>query len=591
MRKPAILLLAATLLISTFSTTLHSKPERVKASYTIKMINPDRMLFGIVGDFNFPARMDSVVFKIEDTDNHYTEGYGQFVKQVEVYDSDSNMVPITKKGNNKWIVKEVSGEYKFTYIIPMQHLRKPSKYGVDETPFYIDESGVLIGSAMIIYPDLKPEIAPQNIEVDFVLGNNMQAVLPERPVGDNKFVIPSYQYIFNAYWAVGNYDTLTIGSENIPLRIGMERDFTVGAKDQILGNLRKLWSELTAIFGTSPEFDPVLLISRFPMSTKSNAVYNEGAGSPGSVNILLDAKLSPDQLDAQLGLFIYNLFSQWIPISFFPENRVEESWLVRGTANYYQLLLMRRVGVLNDDQFLNQLAGAYEQYVRDFDQRGFSVRAAKDIPGTEGYVYQAEMLTSCMLDLRLRAMSARPSSLDQVLAALAKRYHGNKNTFTNIQLYEMIDTLSGQYLMPFVDTCMNLPEKIDLPGMLTKFGITLENDPKGKPDLGAQFRSYTDLTLAAVQRRGGAHEAGLQEGDLITKVDGQDFNNVNALADYLASKKKAGDEIKVEYSRAGKVATTELKLGGINAYRAVKMKNPNKTQVMLWEKLVAPIGE
>jgi hypothetical protein len=401
-------------------------------------------------------------------------------------------------------------------------------------------------------------------------------------------VIPSYQYIFDAYWAVGNYDTLTIGDEKNTLRIGIERDFTVGAKDQILGNLRKLWGELTAVFGTQPEFNPVLLISRFPMSDKNKGVYNGGAGSPGSVNILLDAKLSPDQLDANFGLFVYNLFSQWIPVTFFPENRIDDSWLVRGTANYYQLLLMRRVGVISDAQFLNQIAGSYEQYVRDFDQRGLSVRAAKDIPGTEGYVYQAEMLTALMMDLRLRTMSARPSSLDQVLEALAERYHGNVNTFSTIQLYELIDTLSGQYLMPFVDSCLNLPEKIDLPGMLTKFGVNLEDVPGGKPDMGVQFRSYTDLTIAGVQRRGGAYEAGLKEGDLVTKVDGQEFNDVNSLAGYLVEKKKMGDKIKVEYKREGLVSTAQIILGGIDAFRAEKMKNPNKTQVMQWEMLVSP---
>ena len=155
----------------------------------------------------------------------------------------------------------------------------------------------------------------------------------------------------------------------------------------------------------------------------------------------------------------------------------------------------------------------------------------------------------------------------------------------------MIDTLSGQYLMPFVDTCLNLPVKIDLPGMLANYGIKLEIAPKGKPDMGVQFRSYTDLTVASLNRQSGAYDAGLEQGDLVTKVDGKDFTNVNALADYLLGRKKAGDKIKVEYKRAGKVLTADLTLGGIEAYRAEKVQNADGAQARLWNQLVSLGGK
>jgi len=546
------------------------------------------MLFAVGANFEFPEHLDSVIFKIADTDNHYTEGYAQFVKQFTLFGPDSAKLEVIQKEPNLWIAHDIEGEYQMKYILPIQHLRSPSEYGIDETPFYIGKAGVLIGSGVIVYPVLDREIMPRDFEINFVLGENMLAVLPQKRTGDNRFIIPSMDHIFDAYWAVGAYDTLSIGPEGFPLQIAMQRMLLPELNDQLVGNLRKVWYQLTRIFGVPPQFDPLLIVSGFPFSNQNSEVLNAGASSPGSVNILLDHKLTAEGLDKNFGLFAYNLFPQWIPVSFQPSNQIDESWLIRGASNYYQLLLLRRIGVITDQQFLERLAAAYEQYSREFDRIRLSVRAARDISTARGYIFSAEMITACMFDLRLRAMSPRTASLDQVLKALAERFSGNDNIFTAAHFFELTDTLSGQYLMPFVDSCINVRRKMDLPGMLEKFGVKLESVPEGKIDIGATFASFQDLTLDFVRRGGPASAAGLEEGDVILEVDGKEFKAVNPLVEYLNSK-KSGDKIKIDYRRDKELYNTELVLEGSEIYQVSMMKSPSGIQQERWNNYVSPL--
>ncbi len=567
------------------ANNLHAQSKRVEASYSIELLNPDRMLFIIRADFNFPQKLDSVPFKIENVDNHYSSGYGQFIKNIELIDSDSNKISLEAKEPNYWIARDLKGHYRLSYYVPMRHLSQPSEFGVDETPFFIKNAGVIIGTAFTIYPELELDQIPVNIDIHVNPGPGGIAVLPFEQIDEDSYTVPSYAYIIDSYWAIGNYDSLTIGPAEFPLKTAVQKQAFDFGDDQLFGNLRQIWGELTAIFDHSPEFDPLMIISTYPFSERIPQMVNTGASSPASINILLDEDLKPAQLDGQAGLFVYNLFTQWLPITFFPADRINSNWLITGSANYYQALVPLRTGIISETEFLNRIVSAYEHYSSEYERRNVSVRTARDIPGAQGYVTSAEMLTAIAVDLRLRRTR---SSLDQLLSSLAERFHGDTNVFTDQQMFELIDTLSGQFLRPFIDSCLNLKTKIPMPELLRDFGIRLEIIPNRIPDPGMAFRSFTDLTIDRIERNGPAAEAGLEVGDKIVKIDGREIGGVDPFAEYIESR-DPGDKIKIEYFRAKSRNTTSLQLGGKNLYRAVKMDAPSETQKERWKNLIGPL--
>jgi len=122
MSKRNISILILMVLLLGISVNLNAQSSQIKASYKITLVNPDRMLFHINAEFDFPDKLDSAVFRIEDTDNHYTEGYGQFVKEVKLTAPDSSEIEIVNLESNRWLAQNLRGKYSLNYYISVQHL-------------------------------------------------------------------------------------------------------------------------------------------------------------------------------------------------------------------------------------------------------------------------------------------------------------------------------------------------------------------------------------------------------------------------------------------------------------------------------------
>ena len=78
------------------------------------------------------------------------------------------------------------------------------------------------------------------------------------------------------------------------------------------------------------------------------------------------------------------------------------------------------------------------------------------------------------------------------------------------------------------------------------------------PDL--YFQRHEGVFIYGVKFPGNAASAGLTREDILLKIDGKALNSPEELPRML-SRKKPGDEIKVEYSRDGKAKEIGVKLG------------------------------
>lgn len=577
------------LVLFILSGSAFSQP--VSAEYEFKLINPQRALFSILADFDFPFSQDSLVFKIPATDNHYTEGYGQHIKKLDLIRlSDSSIVKMSRMDDNSWLVRNLSqGKHRIKYLLPIQHIMMLSEYGVDETPFFFDNNGILIGTGMLVYPELALANRPDSIVLRFEMPPRMVAIIPEKRLDSNSYLIGSFEDVQNDYWAVGMYDTLTLGGKANPLVVAVQDDAFGFTRDHLVYNLRCVWDEIFKLFGSMPPTDLYLYITRFPLSHENQQILNGGASSPGTINILLDDKLKARGLDENFGLVTYNMFVQWVPISFFPEDRLGMNWLIQGAANYYQNLLLLRCDIISAETFLNRVVQTYEHYLTEFERRGLSPRAAREIPAATGYVGAAEFLTAMALDLKLRSLVYGSFSLDDYFAAITARFRDGQTAFESYHLYELCDTLSGYYPKYFIDSCLNLNTVIDLPGLLSNFGVRLERVKDGKPDFGVQFQSFDDLTIADVRRGGPAYDSGLKDGDQVIKINNREFKNAIELVRYIEGL-KPNRTISVEYLRDGDKRKTKVRLGGLDKFEIEIDKSANRVQKERWQDYIGQDG-
>jgi putative serine protease PepD len=107
-----------------------------------------------------------------------------------------------------------------------------------------------------------------------------------------------------------------------------------------------------------------------------------------------------------------------------------------------------------------------------------------------------------------------------------------------------------------VELARSVADEIIATGKVThsSFGLQVSSVPP--PATGTSGGLYVN----AVVPGGPAALAGLQQGDVITEVDGQPATNPTQLA-LLTVKKKPGEPVTITYDRAGKSADTTVTLG------------------------------
>lgn len=71
--------------------------------------------------------------------------------------------------------------------------------------------------------------------------------------------------------------------------------------------------------------------------------------------------------------------------------------------------------------------------------------------------------------------------------------------------------------------------------------------------------STTEVVVVAINENGYADDAGLEVGDVITKVDDEDVTSVSGLSEYISSL-SVGDTVTLTYERDGEEGTAEVEL-------------------------------
>ncbi|MFM2048419.1 MAG: hypothetical protein RI955_967, partial [Bacteroidota bacterium] len=73
------------------------------------------------------------------------------------------------------------------------------------------------------------------------------------------------------------------------------------------------------------------------------------------------------------------------------------------------------------------------------------------------------------------------------------------------------------------------------------------------------LKNLKGVYVGRIIEKGAAAEAGLQQGDVITKIDGKNISSVPELLESVGSK-RPGDDIKIEYLRKGKMLESSVQL-------------------------------
>ncbi len=305
----------------------------------------------------------------------------------------------------------------------------------------------------------------------------------------------------------------------------------------------------------------------------------------------------PDGYTTLLGLISHEYFHTWNvkrlrPAEFAPyrydqENYTELLWFFEGFTSYYDDLLLRRAGLLDDAGYLKLLAKTVNQVMQtpgravqsvaqsSFDAWTKYYRVDENTPNVTVSYYTKGALVALCFDLTLRAVGAGP--LDEAMRHLWQRCQGGP--MTQEDLAHVLQSLSGRSFAPELAAWVHGTQDLPWKDLLQHHGVqTLEEPVALAQQLGLRVGETGGVSIKTVLRGGLAEQAGFAVGDEWLGVDDWRLSKLDDLLLYAGT----ATEVSALVSRDKRLLRLQLALPGTDATAAYRLVVQDAARVSAW---------
>ena len=233
-----------------------------------------------------------------------------------------------------------------------------------------------------------------------------------------------------------------------------------------------------------------------------------------------------------LGLISHEYFHTWnvkrlrpaafADFDYSQENYTHQLWFFEGFTSYYDDLLLRRAGLIDDATYLrllnktiNQVQQTPGRLVQTVAQSSFDAwvkyyRQDENTPNATVSYYTKGALVALCLDLTLRRDGH--TTLDVVMRALFLRCKGGP--MREQDLREVLLALAGRSFDAELDQWVHSTDELPLQALLEHHGVAVHDDPAQLAQrLGLRVAEANGINVKAVLRGGAAEQAGFCAND------------------------------------------------------------------------------
>lgn len=499
--------------------------------------------------------------------------YAKNVESVTAKNADGTDLPVRKTSKNTWrIHSNNSDQVVFSYRI----------YGfeVSVRTNYIDDSHAFLSPAgTFMYVD---GLLDHPAEVTIIPHENWSKVstgLDAVPGKNFTYTAPDFDILFDSPIEVGNQEIFTFEASGVEHEVAM---VNAGAydKEQLIEDYTKLIEECTRIFGVNPNKRYVFIVHHF---------RSGGGGLEHLNSTVLGASRSayqnPRMYTNFLGLVAHEYFHLWFvkrlrPIELGPFNYDEENystalWIMEGFTSYFDNLILRRTGYLDERGYLQMLIGDFNAVenrsgndvqpvaLASWDAWIKYYRPDENSINSSVSYYNKGALLAMLMDLKIIAETNGQYSLDDVLKEAYQEFYVRKQRgFEEHELEALIEKVTNVSVSEIFRMAHSV-EKIDYNKYLQPVGYRLRDLSEGTqvPDLGMRASSQNGKVMVnTVLRDGSAWDGGLNVRDEILAIDGQRIEDGSRDVSAILQSKNVGDTVRVLITRDGLIRELEIPL-------------------------------
>lgn len=522
--------------------------------------------------------------------------YSRHVESFQAADAQANPIEVEKISKNTWrIHSKKQDKAVISYRI----------YGfeVSVRTNYIDDSHAFLSpAATFMYVD---GLLDQPADVKIIPHANWSKVSTGlEPIAGkaNTFHAPDFDLLFDSPIEVGNQDIFTFEASGVQHEVAM-----VGGgnydKDRIIKDYKVLIEECTRIFDVNPNKRYVFIVHNFKSGGGGLEHLNStvlGASRNGYTN--------PRIYTNFLALTAHEYFHLWWvkrvrPIELGPFNYDEENystglWIMEGFTSYYDNLIMKRTGFIDDQAYFTYLATDFDAVenragnlvqpvaLASRDAWIKYYRPDENSANTSVSYYNKGALLALMMDLKIIAETKGKHSLDDVMKAAYQEFYVQKQRgFEEHELESLIKRVTGVSVAEIFRMAHTV-EAIDYNSYLHQVGYSLVDyyAISDLPDLGVSTSNQNGkIMVTSVRRATSAWEAGLNARDEILAINGERVEQSGRELDGLIQQYKVGDTLNILISRDGLIRELNVSLlsDTRGAFNIVPKNNASSEEVRL----------
>jgi len=518
------------------------------------------------------------------------DGYGRYLRDLSVTDTDGEKIPITEIGKTQWMVETQNNlPVILCYKVLLNHDEREWQVGKPEIPYVHEDCIFLPGYALFIVGKVN------DIELHLDIPENWHASASWQRIGDegHRFAIADENDLMSAYLLLGTHSEriarLSKGAEEVEIVLALGGHFKA-SMDEVQKTVESLLHAYSGVFDGTPK-DRMLFVAN------PDEKHHGGGVSGRSISVLMGGSLDETDRSFWVPLVVHEVCHIWIgkTIGF----KWQEYWLSEGFTEYYSRIICTRLGLTSEDDFLRDLERKWESYLSQQGQ--LSIReAGEDKSVNRELVYQGGSLIAAALDLQIRDLTGNQKSLDDVMKRMYQEFGLTGSKYAMDNVIRIVSQIAGEDLEPFFCKYVAGTERLPLEGYLEKVGMAGQIDFGEKlPRFGYVVHEMLRIISIGGPTGGGMfihRSAQYQDDDNLIGINGTPVKFFDDIRK-AAKNWKPGDGVKLTLEREGKEIVLPVTLGGDASKRppleagpidVTVTKNANSTasQQAIWSGLL-----
>ncbi|GAB2761160.1 M61 family metallopeptidase [Salinimicrobium soli] len=489
--------------------------------------------------------------------------FSKNVYGVKAYNSKGKELEIFREDPYSWKITGHDGTVKIKYIL----------FGnrADGTYTQIDETHAHLNiPATFMYSE---ELKARPVEVSFDTSQHPEWKIATqlKHLENNTFFAPDLYYFMDSPTEISDYDMREFSVNGKNIRFVLHHPGTEQEFQEYFEKVKKIVLQEKEVFEELPNYDfgeYTFLACYMPN------VSGDGMEHRNSTVLTDVTSLSEGGMTENLPTVSHEFFHSWNverirpdslePFDFTEANMSGALWFAEGFTSYYTNLILTRAGLLTPEAYVESLNGTFNyvwnspateffnpiemSYQAPFVDAATSVDPVNRENTFISY-YSYGSVLGLALDLKLRKKGL---NLDDFMKLTWQKFGKPEVQYTISDLEATLVTYAGKdFATDFFNNYIYNSKMPDYENLFATVGLQLERASKNA-FFGTSVKTDSNgaVIYGNIQRNTPAYEAGLDKGDRIIEVNGEDVWEQNSF-DTVLEKYKPGEKLRLLIERHG----------------------------------------